>query len=236
MSRQSSFRIACCVLAIAVFGAVTVAPCFAQKSGAAAPAPDTAAEQGNSPARSSQDAPGATGTENNSSVPNGGENNAIDTRVTVSPHRHGDARDKAGKMLTAKTVAPRNLLARQPIAHGVSEPPIRNAIGATMVRPEGFGQRIGERGNFSTVTPNPALGANTNGISKTGPIANFGRPIGRPTQNANPIVKSIVPTHGGINGTDLTRHASSPARIGGRTISAGGISGTSIRPKHSAGP
>jgi hypothetical protein len=235
MTMKGGSRFGLYLLVIALFGVATIVRCFAQEGRSVAT--DASAERGSSPPRSGDDASGTVSTRDGQSTPRaGGEVDGIDTRITVLPRRPGDGRDKAGDVKVVKPVAPRNLLARRTPAPGASEPAVRNAIGVSVVRHEGLGQPVTGRGAPSTIARNPAVGANGIVESPASHFANAERRVDRAPQTANPIVKSIAPNHGGIDGTGLTRRGSVPSGIGGPATFVAGINGTSIRPKHSARP
>jgi hypothetical protein len=133
----------------------------------------------------------------------------------------------AGQMRIVKPVAPRNLLARRSPGATPVAPAARNAIGVKVVRPEG----LKSRGDTDAV-------AGASAVSDR-PVADrlqiLEQRNGRVGQAVKPLVRPTMSAHGGINGTELTRRNSVPAAIGGPARADGGISGTTIRPKHSAG-
>lgn len=146
---------------------------------------------------------------------------------TVVPRSAG-AHDKAAHSKAASTVAPRSVLARP--APASVQPAARNAIGVAVDRHEGVNQHVGDHGNFSDTGHMPLAGEH--GITKFpgGDSANANR------QMTHPFAKPITPTRSGIGGADLAHRVAAGAVIGGPATPAGGISGTSIRPKHSARP
>lgn len=216
-----------CLPAIALFAAAMTAPCVAQENHSTAP---DAAERVSPAPRSGDDGPAVTGKDVNSPTGKSSEANGIDTRITVTPRHSGEARDKAGHAEAVKTVSPRNLLTRpRPAAAG---PAMRNAIGVTVIRHDGFG----ESGSRSTFPHSPVSAPNTKALTNGGQTAHFNLPMERSLQNAHAGSQPIAPMHGGISGTSLAHGAAAPAAIGGPVTSFGGISGTSFRPKHSAQP
>jgi hypothetical protein len=232
------------LLAIALFGATPNATSFAEevRSGA----PDGSAERSGPSAASGE--PAARSTSNSSAQPAavgsgdaakistgqgapgeisaGGDAEGIDTRITVQPRRSGRGRDRVGGPKAVKLGAPRNLLARRPVAPSGTEPAVRNAVGVVISRREGIEQHSGERS--SIIVRNAASGA-------LGAMDGSAKPQGsirRPTTNANLIVRPVVVNRGAINGTSLIRPGSAPSGIGGPAKTAAGLNGTTIRPPH----
>ncbi len=153
----------------------------------------------------------------------------VDTRSGMPPRRLND-----GRPINARTESPpgRNFQRRLSLAPDASRPVVRNSIGLP-ISPRGIGERH-DREHFDTqhATHNPAL--ETPGItgSQAGRFSRVEGHIGVPAPNANPIVRPIAPNRAAINGTGMTNHGVGPSRIGGPTAAAGGISGTTIKPKH----
>jgi len=248
MAIKHHSTIGCWLLAIALFGATPNATSFAEevRSGA----PDGSAERSGPSAASGE--PAARSTSKSSAQPvavgggdaakistgdgapreigAGGDSEGIDTRITVLSRRPGSGRDKFGSPKVVKLIAPRNLLARRPVAPSGTEPAVRNAVGVVIPRREGIEQHNGERS--SIIVRNAASGASGYVGGATDRIVKPQGSIGRPTTNANLIVKPVVVNRGAINGTNLIRPGSAPSGIGGPAKTVAGINGTTIRPPH----
>lgn len=125
----------------------------------------------------------------------------------IAPSPSHGGHDHATHVRPIGVASPRNLLTRQRPAVAVPMPTTRNTIGV-------------------------ALQHRNTGVAPPGSVAplNFGRRTG------SAAVKPVAVNNGALNGTGLARHASAPAAIGGPAPAAGGISGSSIRPKHTTRP
>ena len=104
--------------------------------------------------------------------------------------------------------------------------PTRNAIGVTLPAHENVERHDGT--HPSPVVPHPSVAAPAAPASAVGRSSET-RGINHPA--ANPAVTPPVANRGAINGTGMTRHNVGPPQIGGPTVSAAGINGTTIRPK-----
>ena len=261
MTKQRVSRVFLCLLAVALSGSAMMAPSSAQDARSAAP--EAAPQRGGPPPRSGADGMGgdskpdhasaapdssgnaatqtvdsASGSAHpavNAHYPDNRDPETIDTRITVSPHGFGGARNNAGHAQIVKPVTPRDVLARRRFAPGASNSGLRNAVGLPLIgngRPE---QRAGAPGNFAAASRGRSLNLNVlEGTS--GHFARTEERIEPALRKANPIVRSMAPNHGGISGTGLKRRGSGPAGIGGPAIAAVGINGSAIRPKHSTRP
>ena len=120
----------------------------------------------------------------------GGDAEEIDTRITMPSRRPGSGRDEVGSPKVVKLIAPRNLLARRPLAPSGTEPAVRNAVEVVVSRREGIEQHNGERS--SIIVRNAASGGSGYVGGATDRSAKPRGSIGRPTTNANLIVKPVV--------------------------------------------
>ena len=133
-------------------------------------------------------------------------------------------RDKTTNIRTGKVVTPRNLLARRtPVPNGTGVT-YRNAIGTANIRRDVPLQRHDARGNLPGIAHVPGGATSAN--------APTGLPGAMDRRFAEPHWQTAAPVRGAISGTGMTHHAIAPAVIGGPARVAGGISGTTIRPKH----
>jgi hypothetical protein len=152
----------------------------------------------------------------------------VDTRFGVLPRRLN-----SNKQINAKTALPsgKNFQRRLSQPPDASRPVVRNSIGVPIPSHDS-GER--ERAHVDTpgVPHNPELG--TPGVTgnQPGRFSKTEGHIDRLTPNTNPIVKPVVPNRAAINGTGMAHHGFGPSQIGGPAAAAGGISGTTIKPKH----
>ena len=175
---------------------------------------------------------GAAANDAKAFAPGDKNEDAIDTRDTVLPHRLGNRRDAVEEVKALKSVAPRNLLGRRTLSHGATEGVARNAIGIPVARRDGSEQHVGQHRDFPIGIHGPAPAAIGANESTTSRLAKAQGRIDRGTTSANPIVRPAVSNRGTINGTSLMRAGSGPSGIGGPAKTVAGINGTAIRPKH----
>ncbi|MGB7098440.1 MAG: hypothetical protein WBD95_06685 [Xanthobacteraceae bacterium] len=231
-------------LAVALFGDLLNTACVAEEAGAGNGASERGTMSGsetaarNTPNPGAQSVPAAGGDAVKSSTGDGapkemsvgGNAEGIDTRITVPPRRSGGGRDKIAGPKAVELVAPRNLLAHRPGVPSGANPVVRNAVGAVVIRHEGFEQHNGERA--PVVVPS-SISATSN--STGGAIGKVTKPQGsfeRPTTNSNLIVRPVVVNRSAVNGTSLIRPGSAPSGIGGPAKTVAGINGTTIRSPH----
>ncbi|MGD0331738.1 MAG: hypothetical protein ABSA90_00630 [Xanthobacteraceae bacterium] len=164
------------------------------------------------------------------SAPGGKDADAIDTRITVQPRRPGK-RDELSEG-TIKPLAPRIFRPRRLSAREGRGGVTRDAIGLPVARHDYIEQPGGQRRDVPTVVHEPAAGPTGFGANASGGIARTGGALGRPSSNANQIVRPAALNRGAINGTSLARPGLGPSSIGGPAKPIAGINGTTIRPKH----
>jgi hypothetical protein len=242
MTMKRGSRIGFGLLAVALFGAVTIEECLAEEVRAgvsdrptergATPPLSGAAASGSGSKLGDQSAPRADG--DTATIPAGGaasegirhaakDSDEIDTRITVQPKRPGRGRLKIGNTTVVKSSVSRNLLTRR-----TSVPTalvVRNAVGVSVPRREGLE-------HFTIAVHGPAAGATGIGGGAIGRVA---KPDGlgeRPTPNANPIAKPALVNRAAINGTTLIHPGFALSGIGGPAKAITGINGTAIRTKH----
>ncbi len=214
-------RIVVHVLAIALVGTWMTPACLAEdaargSSGSTLPAnPDGSRP----PAR--EDAAGG-----------GKDSDAIDTRITVQPRRLGKRDelregDTKPRPFARHMFRPRRLSAREGRGQVT-----RDAIGLPVARHDGMEQPSGQRHELPGLIHDPAVAPVGFGANANGGLARTGGALGRPSSNANQIVRPAALNRGTINGTNLTRPGVGPSSIGGPAKPVAGISGTTIRPKH----
>ena len=127
----------------------------------------------------------------------GGNTEGIDVRITVTARRSGAGRDKIAGSKTVKLVAPRNLLARRVGVPIGTQPVVRNAVGAVVLRREGFEQH--NDGRSLVVAPSSISGTSNPAGSTIGKITKPPGSFERPTTSV--IVRPVVVNRGAINGT-----------------------------------
>lgn len=232
MAMENRRKIGLCLLAIALFGTVTMPAGFAEEAGQRthddADGAKSSARQGSSqsPYR-----------ENAASVHDGQNSDPIDTRISVQPRRPvgkpgkvGDARGNFQPPPIVSNPHRRTFLASSPVS-----PVLHNAIGLPVPQHESVVRLGGQR----TVAPLlPHLPTTPQGpvASVSGGLARGGAYLERPAQlqlNANPIVKPTALSRGTVNGTSLPRHGIAVSgRIGGPSRTVAGINGSTIRSTH----
>ncbi|MGA2312532.1 MAG: hypothetical protein ABSF87_09225 [Xanthobacteraceae bacterium] len=159
---------------------------------------------------------------------------AIDTRITVQPRRLGKRDelregDTKPRPFARHIFRPRRLSTREG-----SRRVTRDAIGLPIVRPDGMEQGSGQRHDLPALVHDPAPATTGFGANASGGGARTGISVGRPSSNANLIVRPSALNRGTINGTNLARPGFGPSSIGGPARPNTGINGTTIRPKHQA--
>jgi hypothetical protein len=231
MAIKRRWKIGFGLLAVALFGASIIDTCLAEETGS-----EGSAERSGSPARSGDSGAGEAAKPNagvkagNSTVPNSGNLDGIDTRITVIPRRSGNGPEKPGNAKVIK-IAPRNLLARPNLAPP-APPVVRNAIGLSVGHVGGFEQRLGEHHDLLIVPhASPATIGSAAGASGR-LVVKGASPFQRTPPAANQIIKPALANRGTINGTSLTRPGAASASIGGPAKTAAELNGTAIRSKH----
>jgi len=165
-------------------------------------------------------------------VAGGGKDaDAIDTRITVQPRRLGK-RDELREGDAKPRPFVRHIFRPRRSAHESPGGVTRDAIGLPVARHDGMEQGRGQRHEFTDLIHNPAVAPVGFGANANGGLARTGGALGRPSSNANQIVRPAALNRGTINGTNLTRPGVGPSSIGGPAKPVAGISGTTIRPKH----
>lgn len=147
-------------------------------------------------------------------------------------HREPDARLRAAP--------PGGSLARRSLSAEPSIPVVRNAIGVPVVRPDfphqamrsNIGEPVAGRPVAGKpVVPNaPSPDTNSTGIGRPAEpnsVPTIPHPIATPSPRPNASSGA-----GRIDGTSLTRRSVAQSGIGGPAKGAGGINGTTLRPKH----
>ena len=229
-------------LAVALFGDLLNTASVAEEAGAGNGASERGAMSGsgtaarNPPNAGAQSAPAAGGDAVKSSTGDGapkegsvgGNTEGIDVRITVTARRSGAGRDKIAGSKTVKLVAPRNLLARRVGVPIGTQPVVRNAVGAVVLRREGFEQH--NDGRSLVVAPSSISGTSNPAGSTIGKITKPPGSFERPTTSV--IVRPVVVNRGAINGTNLIRPGSAPSGIGGPAKTVAGINGTTIKSRH----
>jgi hypothetical protein len=171
----------------------------------------------------------AVGRDVKPSISGGQDSDAVDTRITVQPRRLGK-RDEMREG-NIKPLAPRIFQLRRLSAHQGSGRVTRDAVGLPVAGHDGMEQESGQRHDLPALVHDRAAAPTGSGANASGGVARTGGALGRPTLNANPVVRPAALNRGTINGTALTRPSYGPSSIGGPAKPVAGISGTKIRPK-----
>ncbi len=161
----------------------------------------------------------------------GKDADAIDTRITVQPRRLGK-RDELREGDTKPRPFARHIFRPRRSAHESPAGVTHDAIGLPVARHDGMEQGRGQRRDLPVLGHDPAAAPTGFGANASGGLARTGGALGRPSSNANQIVRPAALNRGTINGTNLTRPGVGPSSIGGPAKPVAGISGTTIRPKH----
>ncbi len=222
-------RVVVHLLAIALIGAWATLACLAEDALGIGGDSTPSANPGDSKAVTGEgaDKGNAAGGGVKPSVPGGKDSDAIDTRITVQPPRVGK-RDElsAGNI---RPIAPHIFRPRRS-AHESRGRVSRDAIGLPVARSGGM-----EQGSAEHPLGNNPAGAPTGfGSNSSGGVARPGGTLGYQPSKANPNVRSSPLNRGTINGTNVARPGVGPSSVGGPAKPSTGISGTTIRPKHSA--
>ncbi len=161
----------------------------------------------------------------------GKDADAIDTRITVQPRRLGK-RDELREGDTKPRPFARHIFRPRRSAHESPAGVTHDAIGLPVARHDGMEQGRGQRRDLPVLGHDPAAAPTGFGANASGGLARTGGALGRPSSNANQIVRPAALNRGTINGTNLTRPGVGPSSIGGPAKPVAGISGTTIRPEH----
>jgi hypothetical protein len=104
--------------------------------------------------------------------------------------------------------------------------PVRNAIGVVVPAPAHV--------ELHDAAHPPPVGLRAPAVTPV--VPNTTAPLGKPGMTNHPVPNLVitpsVANRGAINGTSVTHRNVGPPRIGGPTVSAAGINGTTIRAKH----
>jgi hypothetical protein len=254
MATESSLKIGSSVLAIALFGAMSLQTGFAQEPRSDARddhAPSSASEPHGRPPPAGEDAPGNAAKSNHHSSGAGDDGKVpgretppaaadppakeranagdIDTSITVQPHRSHPRPGQAAQVKT--TIKPLGAVNLRRRVLPTTEPIIRNAISAPVAVHAGGERRDGVHLDA------PIIGRGTVGSPGTagavvGHVARTEGRIERPTSNVNPIAAPAAAHRATVSTTGFIHRAVGPAALGGSTMTTAGINGTTIRPKH----
>jgi len=216
-------RIVVHLLAIALIGTWMSFACFAEEAardGGGSTLPAASPDGSRPPAR--EDAAGGSK-----------DADAIDTRVTVQPRRLGK-RDELREGDTKSRQFARPIFRPRRSAHESAGRVTRDAIGQPVGRYGGTEQGSGQRHDIPALVNNPGAIPTGFGANASSGFARPGGVFGHTPSNANQIVRPVVVNRGTINGTNFARPGVGPSSVGGPAKPITGISGTTIRPKHSA--
>ncbi|MFY9894151.1 MAG: hypothetical protein WAK63_08440 [Xanthobacteraceae bacterium] len=164
----------------------------------------------------------------------GKDSDAIDTRITVQPRRLGK-RDELREGDTKPRPFARHSFRRQRLSKREGSGQVsRDAIGLPVIRHDGKEQESGQRHDVPAVVHEPAVAPTGFGANASSGGARTDISVGRPSSNANLIVRPSALNRGTINGTSLARPGLGSSSIGGPAKPIAGINGTTIRSKHQA--
>jgi len=158
---------------------------------------------------------------------------AAENRVLGAGAKAGGVRAVGEGSRPVVKTAPANSFTLRPDAPGASRSTSRNAIGVSIPQREARPAQRGEPQAFRPVTQVPPAGGHAIGEVVIRSPANpgiSGPPVPRPIPS--PHAPITATSRGGINGTSVIRPAVAPSGLGGAAKSAGGINGTTFRPKH----
>jgi hypothetical protein len=245
-------KISCCLVVIVLIGGIlSIRPSFAQDVRSGAHEDVGASDDAGAPAAEnrikldSQLTPHGDNNSVNGAQPpaeinhaakdgsGGGANerapDAIDTSISVQPHRSGGKPNKIGE--TKPNVPPtlKNSHRRTFSTLGSANRIGRNSIGV----PIGQREDIERRDNKQFASPvGPRIPASTTTRPPTGSVIKMEAQIAHPVPNMVRPSRSQAANHAAINGTGLVHRAPNSSGIGGPSTAVVGINGTSIRPKY----
>jgi hypothetical protein len=163
----------------------------------------------------------------------GGDNNAVNTDVTVPSRHPGSNSDKARPAnSTFRIGTPGKIFGRRISPPGTAEPVTRNAIGLPLARREAVPGPGGSQGGTARIPTHEE----PPGIGESG-IANIDRPEGellRPAiihPGVNPTVGAPPARRGTIAGSGFVHPGSGLSVLGGPSKVVTGINGTTVQPR-----
>jgi hypothetical protein len=146
----------------------------------------------------------------------------IDTRISVQPPHFGKSLNRVNPLPIVRNPYHPRTLSALPRA---SKPPVRNAIGISILPRENVGTRNGVHPNGLRASPvSPAIPRSSTGLAGASGIKERGPHL--PTYVASPGA-----SRGVISGTGLAARHLGPPQIGGPKAVAG-INGTTIKAPH----